>query len=239
MRGLMMDTPLLISSILMHAEKSYPTREIFSVTGDNPAHRYSYADCCRRTRKLANALAGLGLAEGDRVATIAWNDYRHLEIYYATGGAGYVCHTVNPRLFPDQIVFMINHAEDRFVMTDAMFVPLLEKIADQLPDVEGFIVLTDDAHMPDTTLRNAVSYEALIGGQSEEYEWPQLDENSAIGLCYTSGTTGDPKGVLYSQRSSVLHAMAAIAPDAVGFSNRDVVLPVVPLFHVSAWGAPY
>lgn len=239
MQGLMMKTPLLISSILKHAERAYPSREIVSVTADNPAHRYTYAECFQRTRKLANAFARLGLKQGERVATIAWNDYRHLEIYYATGGAGYVCHTVNPRLFPEQIIFMINHAEDRFVLTDPMFVPLLEKLVEHTPNVEGYIVLTDDAHMPETSLKNAVSYESFIVDESDQFEWPELDENSAIALCYTSGTTGDPKGVLYSQRSTVLHAMASIAPDAISFSNHDTVLPVVPLFHVNAWGTPY
>ncbi len=239
MRGLMMDTPLLISSILNHAESYFPDREIYSVTADNPEHRYSYSQFCRRTRQLANAIGKLGLSEGDRVATIAWNDYRHLEIYYAVGGAGYVCHTINPRLFPEQIVFIINHAEDKWVMTDPMFVPLLEKIADQTPNVEGYVVMTDDEHMPKTSLKNAVSYESLIGGESDEFEWPVLDENSALGLCYTSGTTGDPKGVLYSHRSTVLHAYAGIAPDALNVSSRDCILPVVPLFHVNAWGVPY
>jgi acyl-CoA synthetase (AMP-forming)/AMP-acid ligase II len=239
MRGLMMDTPLLISSILNHAENYFPDREIFSVTADNPEHRYTYRQLCSRTRQLANAIDKLGLNDGDRVATIAWNDYRHLEIYYAVGGSGYVCHTINPRLFPEQIIFMINHAEDKWIMTDPMFVPLLEKIADQTPNVEGYVVMTDDEHMPETSLKNAVSYESLIGGESDEFEWPVLDENSALGLCYTSGTTGDPKGVLYSHRSTVLHAYAGIAPDALNVSSRDCILPVVPLFHVNAWGVPY
>jgi len=239
MRGLMMDTPLLISSILDHAEKNFPDREIFSVTGDNPEHRYTYAQCFARTRQLANAIEKLNLSEGDRIATIAWNDYRHLEIYYAVGGTGHVCHTINPRLFPEQIIFMVNHAEDKWIMVDPMFVPLLEKIADQTPQVEGYVVLTDDAHMPETSLKNAVSYESLIDGESDQYDWPALDENTALGLCYTSGTTGDPKGVLYSHRSTILHAYAGIAPDALNLSNRDCVLPVVPLFHVNAWGAPY
>jgi 3-(methylthio)propionyl---CoA ligase len=239
MRGLMMDTPLLISAILDHAEKNFPTREIFSVTGDNPEHRYTYAQCFARTRQLANAIEKLNLDEGDRIATIAWNDYRHLEIYYAVGGTGHVCHTINPRLFPEQIVFMVNHAEDKWIMVDPMFVPLLEKIAAQTPQVEGYVVLTDEAHMPETSLKNAVSYEALIGGESDQYDWPALDENTALGLCYTSGTTGNPKGVLYSHRSTILHAYAGIAPDGLNLSNRDCVLPVVPLFHVNAWGAPY
>ena len=239
MRGLMMDTPLLISAIARHAEAYFGDREIVSVTGDIPLHRYTYADCFRRVRQLANALDRLGLARGDRVATIAWNDYRHLEAYYGVGGAGYVCHTVNPRLFPEQIVYMINHAEDKWIFTDPMFLPLIEKIAGKTPGVAGVVLLTDDAHMPETSLKNAISYESLIGGESDEYEWPELDENDAVGLCYTSGTTGDPKGVLYSHRSTVLHAYAAVAPDVLALSNRDCVLPVVPLFHVNAWGVPY
>jgi fatty-acyl-CoA synthase len=213
--------------------------EIVSVTADNPLHRYTYADCFRRTRQLANAIEKLGLARGDRIATLAWNDYRHLECYYAIGGAGYVCHTINPRLFPEQIVFMIRHAEDRWIFTDPMFVPLLEKIAGQVPGVEGYVIMTDDAHMPDTTLQNALSYESLIGAESEDYDWPEFDENTAVGLCYTSGTTGDPKGVLYSHRSTILHAYAGVAPDVMGLSHRDCVLPVVPLFHVNSWGTPY
>ena len=239
MHGLMMDTQLLISMILRHAELHHPTREIVSVTADNALHRYTYADCCRRTRKLANALEKLGLQEGDRVATIAWNDYRHLEIYYGVGGAGYVCHTMNPRLFPEQIIFIINHAEDKWIFTDPMFVPLLEKVAGHTPGVEGYVIMTNDKNMPETTLKNAVSYEALIADESDEYEWPELDERAAVALCYTSGTTGDPKGVLYSHRSTVIHAYAAVAPDVVNLSNRDCVLPVVPLFHVNAWGIPY
>jgi fatty-acyl-CoA synthase len=239
MHGLMMNTPLLISAIAKHAERNFAMREVVSITRDVPLHRYTYGDCIRRSRQLANALDRLKLEKGDRIATIAWNDYRHLETYYGVGGAGYVCHTVNPRLFPEQIVFIVNHAQDKWIFTDPVFVPLLEKIADQSPGVEGYVVLTDDQHMPQTTLRNAISYEALIGTESDVYEWPELDENDAVALCYTSGTTGDPKGVLYSHRSTVLHAYAGIAPDVLNLSNRDCVLPVVPLFHVNAWGVPY
>ena len=239
MNGLMMETQLLISSILRHAERNYPDREIMSVTADNPQHRYTYAECFRRTRKLANALDRAGLATGDRVATLAWNDYRHLEAYYAIGGAGYVCHTINPRLFPEQIDFIVNHAEDRVLLTDPLFLPLLEKLAPKLPSIERYVVLTSADAMPETTLPNAESYEAFIDSESDEYVWPELDEESAVALCYTSGTTGDPKGVLYSHRSTVLHAFASIAPDVLNLSNRDTVLPVVPLFHVNAWGVPY
>ena len=239
MHGLMMNTPLLISSIAEHAEKFHGDREIVSVTADNPRHRYSFREAIGRSRQLANALGNLGLARGDRVATIAWNDYRHLEIYYGVSGSGHVCHTINPRLFPEQLIFIINHAEDRWIFTDAMFVPLLEKILPQISGVEGFVVMTSDAHMPDTSLPNAVCYETLIAAESSEYAWPDLDERTASALCYTSGTTGDPKGVLYDHRSTVLHAFASPAPDAMNLSSRDCVLPVVPLFHVNAWGVPY
>ncbi|MCH7537252.1 MAG: long-chain-fatty-acid--CoA ligase [Proteobacteria bacterium] len=239
MQGLMMNTPLLISAIAEHGSRFHGDREIVSVTGDNPRHRYTFRQAIDRSRQLANALDKLGLDRGDRVATLAWNDYRHLEIYYAVSGAGYVCHTVNPRLFPDQLIFIINHAEDRWIFVDAMFVPLLEKISEHIKDVEGFVVLTDAAHMPETSLPNVICYETLIADESAEYAWPDLDENSASALCYTSGTTGDPKGVLYSHRSTILHAYAGIAPDTLGLSSNDVVLPVVPLFHVNAWGIPY
>ena len=239
MHGLMMDTPLLISSIAEHAEKFHGDREIVSVTMDNPRHRCTIRDVTGRARQLANALDKMGLERGDRVATIAWNDYRHLEIYYGVSGAGYVCHTVNPRLFPEQLVFIINHAEDRWIFTDLMFVPLLEKLLPQIPNVEGFVVMTDEAHMPETTLPNAVCYDTLVGAESSDYDWPDLDERTASALCYTSGTTGDPKGVLYDHRSTVLHAYAGIAPDVLNLASSDVVLPVVPLFHVNAWGIPY
>ena len=239
MHGLMMNTPLLISSIAEHAEKFHGDREIVSVTADNPRHRYTFRDAIGRSKQLANALDKLGLEHGDRVATIAWNDHRHLETYYAVSGAGYICHTINPRLFPEQLIFIINHAEDRWVFTDVMFMPLLEKILPQIGGVEGFVIMTDEAHMPETSLPNALCYETLIGAESTDYRWPDLDERSASALCYTSGTTGDPKGVLYDHRSTVLHAYAAPAPDVMDLSSTDCVLPVVPLFHVNAWGIPY
>ena len=239
MKGLMMDTPLLISGIAEHAENFHGDREIVSVTVDNPRHRCTFRDALGRARQVGSVLQDSGLSQGDRVATIAWNDYRHLELYYGISGAGYVCHTINPRLFPEQLVFIINHAEDRWIFTDVMFVPLLEKLLPQIPNVERFVVLTDDAHMPETALPGAISYETLIAGGSRDYRWPRLDERTASALCYTSGTTGDPKGVLFDHRSTVLHAYAAVAPDVMGLSSRDTVLPVVPLFHVNAWGIPY
>lgn len=234
-----MDTQLVVSSILRHADRNFPDREIVSVTADNPLHRYSYRDCFARARRLANALEGLGLPKGDRVATLAWNDYRHLEAYYAIGGAGYVCHTINPRLFPEQIAFIINHAEDQYLLVDLLVVPLVEKIASKIPGVKGFVIMTDEASMPDTSLPNALCYETIVAAASDVYDWPELDENDACAMCYTSGTTGDPKGVVYSHRSQILHAYASVAPDVVNLSCRDAVLPVVPLFHVNAWGIPY
>ncbi len=234
-----MDRPLLISSIAEHAAKFHGDREIVSVTADNPRHRCTIRDAVARSKQVARALDNLGLEQGDRVATIAWNDYRHLELYYGISGAGFVCHTINPRLFPEQLIFIINHAEDRWIFTDVMFVPLLEKLLPKIPIVEGFVIMTDEAHMPETALPNAVCYETLIGAEDSDYDWPQLDERAASALCYTSGTTGDPKGVLYDHRSTVLHAYAAIAPDVMNLASTDTVLPVVPLFHVNAWGVPY
>jgi fatty-acyl-CoA synthase len=239
MKGLMMDAQLLISSIAQHAERFHGDREIVSVTVDNPRHRYTIREAIARAKQLANALAKLGVSQGDRVASLAWNDYRHLEVYYAVSGSGYVCHTINPRLFPEQIIYIINHAEDRFICVDAMFVPLLEAVADKIPNVEGFIVMTDEAHMPDTSLSNVMCYETLIAAETAEFDWPEFDERTASALCYTSGTTGNPKGVLYDHRSTILHAWGTLAIDIAGMSSRDVVLPVVPFFHVNAWGVPY
>jgi acyl-CoA synthetase (AMP-forming)/AMP-acid ligase II len=239
MFGQMMDRPLLISSIARHAELQHPRREIVSIVADNPRHRYTYRDAFARARKLANALKRLGIQRGDRIATLAWNDYRHFEIYYGVSGSGFVCHTINPRLFEEQIIYIINHAEDRWLFLDPVFVPLLEKLQSRLPRLEGFIVMTDDAHMPATQLSRAQSYESLLADESDDFEWPEFDERLASSLCYTSGTTGDPKGVLYSHRSTVLHCYAAALPDAMALSAREVVMPVVPMFHVNAWGMPY
>ena len=204
MKGLMMEAQLLISSIAQHAERFHGDREIVSVTVDNPRHRYTIREAMARAKRFAKALARLGVESGDRVASLAWNDYRHLEVYYAVSGSGYVCHTINPRLFPEQIVYIINHAEDRFICVDAMFVPLLEAIADKIPNVEGFIVMTDEAHMPDTSLSNVMCYETLIAAETPKFDWPEFDERTASALCYTSGTTGNPKGVLYAHRSTIL-----------------------------------
>jgi acyl-CoA synthetase (AMP-forming)/AMP-acid ligase II len=239
MHGLMMDAPLTITSIMRHASINHPDSRIVSVTADDPRRRLTYAEVFARAARLANALAASGLARGERIATLAWNDHRHFELYYAASCAGHVLHTVNPRLFPEQIVYVLTHADDRLVFTDPMFVPLLEKLADRLSHVRRFVVLTDDDHMPATALPGACSYETFIAGQPAAFDWPTLEEKDASSLCYTSGTTGHPKGVLYSHRSSVLHALTCCMPDTMDLSARDTVLPVVPMFHVNAWGVPY
>ena len=234
-----MDRPLLISALLRHADLMHPDREIVSVTADQPRHRYTYREAFVRTRRLANALRRLKIERGERIATLAWNDYRHFEIYYGVSASGFVCHTINPRLFEEQLVYIFNHAEDRWLFLDPAFVPLVEKLRPQLPQLEGCIVLTDDAHMPATSLPQARSYESLLAEESDLFEWPDLDERTASALCYTSGTTGDPKGVLFSHRSTILHCYASALQDNYGLSGRDTIMPVVPMFHVNAWGLPY
>ncbi|MFT5924455.1 MAG: acyl-CoA synthetase (AMP-forming)/AMP-acid ligase II [Paraglaciecola sp.] len=239
MQALMMNSQLMISSILRHADKNFPDSEIVSVTADNPRHRHTYKDFANRSRQLANALAELGAKFGDRIGTLAWNDYRHLELYYGVSGSGMVCHTINPKLFPEQVNYIINHAEDRFIFVDLLVVPLLEALQDHLPKVEGYIILTDEAHMPKTTLPNVFCYETLLSKQSTSFDWPEFDENTASAMCYTSGTTGNPKGVVYSHRSTLLHALGGSMPDVVSASYKETTLPIVPMFHVNAWGAPY
>jgi fatty-acyl-CoA synthase len=239
MQALMMNSQLMISSILRHADKNFPDSEIVSVTADNPRHRHTYKDFANRSRQLANALAELGAKFGDRIGTLAWNDYRHLELYYGVSGSGMVCHTINPKLFPEQVNYIINHAEDRFIFVDLLVVPLLEALKDHLPKVEGYIILTDEAHMPKTTLPNVSCYETLLSKQSTSFDWPEFDENTASAMCYTSGTTGNPKGVVYSHRSTLLHALGGSMPDVVAASYKETTLPIVPMFHVNAWGAPY
>ncbi|MEX1669422.1 long-chain-fatty-acid--CoA ligase [Zhongshania guokunii] len=235
----MMNSQLTITSLMKHAERVNGAVEIVSVTADNPRHRYTYREAFARARRLANALVKLGLKPGDTVATFAWNDYRHLEIYYAVSCSGMICHTVNPRLFPEQIEYIVNHGRDQWVFVDATMVPLLEQLQDTMPDVKGFVVMTDSAHMPATSLRNARCYEDLLAAEGDEFEWPELDENTPSALCYTSGTTGNPKGVLYTHRSTLLHCYASIAPDVFGLSVKDVALPIVPMFHVNGWGMVY
>lgn len=239
MHATMMTEALTITSIMKFADKVYPEQKIVSVCSDSPQHSYTYKEAFVRTRKLANALEKLGLQQGDVVATMAWNDHRHLELYYAISCSGMVCHTINPRLFDEQIEYIVNHAEDKYLFVDPLFVPKLEQLQDKFPNVKGFIVLTSEEAMPDTTLRQAQSYEALIADQAEHFDWPELDENSASALCYTSGTTGNPKGVTYSHRSTVLHCYASSLPDAFDISREDVVMPIVPMFHVNGWGIVY
>ena len=234
-----MDRPLLISAIARFAESQHPNREIVSVTADQPRHRYTYGEAFARARKLASALERAGIREGDRIATMAWNDYRHFEIYYAVSCSGFICHTINPRLFEDQIAYIANHAEDRWLFLDPSFVPLVEQLLPRLPKVEAFVILTDDAHMPQTSLPGARSYESLLATGADDFEWPQFDERTASSLCYTSGTTGDPKGVLFSHRSTLLHCLSSALPDCHDLSSHEVVMPVVPMFHVNAWGLPY
>lgn len=239
MQALMMNSQLMISSILKHAEKNFPEVEMVSVTVDNPRHRQTYKTFAKRCRQLANALTALGAEFGDRIGTLAWNDFRHMELYYGVSGAGMVCHTINPRLFPEQVAYIINHAEDKILFVDVLVMPLLEALKDHLNKVETVVVMTDRAHMPESTLPNVLCYEELLAEQSDEYDWPEFDENTASGMCYTSGTTGNPKGVVYSHRSTLLHALAGALPDVTTASNMETTLPVVPMFHVNAWGAPY
>jgi fatty-acyl-CoA synthase len=238
--GQMMGQPLLISNIIRHADRYFGNNEIVSRRVEGDIHRYTYRDCHRRARKMANALAGLGVGMGQRVATLAWNGYRHLELYYAISGSGAVMHTLNPRLHPEQIAYIANHAEDQYLFFDITFLPLVEAFAAHCKTVKGFVMMCDRDRMPkETKIPNLLCYEELIEQSSDDFEWPLFDENSASSLCYTSGTTGNPKGALYSHRSTVLHSYASAMPDALNVSARDAVLPVVPMFHVNAWGLPY
>ncbi len=240
MQGLMMDMPLLISSILQHAARHHGDTEIVSRRVEGDIHRYTYAECELRARRLADALTHLGAQPGDRIATLAWNGYRHVETYYAVGGMGGVVHTINPRLHPEQIAWIANHAGDKYFLFDVTFLPIVEAIAAHCPNVKGWIALTDADRQPTSDkIPNLINYETLLAQGSADWQWPELDERSAVALCYTSGTTGNPKGAMYSHRSTVLHAYAAALPDAMGASALDSILPVVPMFHVNAWGLPY
>ena len=236
MLGLMQDWPLLCHRILDHAATQHGGRQIVSRSVEGPFHTTNYADLRVRALRVAQRLDRSGIKLGDRVATLAWNTWRHLEAWYGIMGIGAVYHTVNPRLFPDQIAWIVNHAEDRMMMVDLTFVPILEKLADRLKPVEQYVVLTDAEHMPATALKNAVPYEEWLAEVDGDFAWKEFDENTAAGMCYTSGTTGHPKGVVYSHRSNVLHSLMAAQPDAMDVGARDVVMPVVPMFHANCWG---
>ena len=240
MLGLMQSQPLLISNIIEHAARHHADTEIVSRTVEGNIHRYSYADANRRAKRVANALRALGVGFGDRVGTLAWNGYRHFELYYGISGIGAVMHTINPRLFPDQIAWIANHAEDRVLFFDLTFLPLVEGVAAKLTSCKALVLMTDRAHMPkETRLQGLLCYEDLLDAASDEFVWPSFDENTASSLCYTSGTTGNPKGALYSHRSTVLHAYGSALPDSLNCSARDCILPVVPMFHVNSWGLAY
>jgi fatty-acyl-CoA synthase len=240
MFGLMQQQDLLISTLLVHAERHHGDQEVVSRRVEGDIHRCTYRQMAARARQLAKALQALGVTEGDRVATLAWNGYRHMELYYAVSGAGAVLHTLNPRLHPTQVVWIADHAEDQVLCFDLTFLPLVEAVAANLKTVKHFVLMSDRAHMPaESKIPGLLCYEDLLAAQDDQFQWPSFDENTASSLCYTSGTTGNPKGVLYSHRSTLLHAFAAAMPDALNCSGRDVILPVVPMFHVNAWSLPY
>ncbi|MES1978271.1 MAG: 3-(methylthio)propionyl-CoA ligase [Pseudomonadota bacterium] len=240
MLGLMQSQPLLISGLIEFAERHNGDAEIVSRRVEGDVHRYTYRDAAKRSRQVANALDGLKLAFSDRVATLAWNGYRHFELYYGVSGSGRVLHTINPRLHPDQIAWIANHAEDQVLFFDLSFLPLVQAVHARCTSIKHYIAMCDEDRLPkDSGVPNLISYEKLIAAQSSDYSWPSFDENTASSMCYTSGTTGNPKAALYSHRSSTLHAYAAALPDVMNLSARDSVLPVVPMFHVNAWGIPY
>jgi len=240
MLGLMQNQPLLISSLIEFAARHHGDAEIVSRRVEGDLHRYTYRDAALRSRQVANALDGLKLAFSDRVATLAWNGYRHFELYYGVSGSGRVLHTINPRLHPDQIAWIANHAEDQVLCFDMSFLPLVQAVHSRCPTIKHYIALCDADKLPaDSGIPNLMSYESWMGAQPGDYDWPSFDENTASSMCYTSGTTGNPKAALYSHRSSTLHAYAAALPDVMSISARDAILPVVPMFHVNAWGIPY
>ena len=239
MLGQMQDWPLLVHKIIDHAALYHGEREIVSRSVEGPIVRTTYREIAARARKVAQALVRFGIQPGDRVATLAWNTGRHLEAWYGIAGAGAVYHTLNPRLFPDQLAWIANHAEDKVLFFDTTFAPLVEKLAPSLPSIKLFVALTDRAHLPEAKIPDLIAYEDFIGAMDGDFAWAEFDENTACGLCYTSGTTGNPKGVLYSHRSNVLHALIGGQTDALGVSGKDAILPVVPMFHANAWALAF
>ena len=239
MLGNMINSQLLISGLIEHAEKYHADTELVSRTVEGPIHRYTLSDAAKRSRKLANALKRLGIKEGECVGTLAWNTFRHFELYFGVSGIGSVINTINPRLFPEQMSYIVNHAEDKYLFVDLSFVGLVESLIESFTSLKGVVILTDKEHMPETSLANVLCYEELLEGESDEFIWPEMDENTASSLCYTSGTTGNPKGVLYSHRSTILHTWIASSGNSMNVSSSSVILPVVPMFHVNAWGIPY
>jgi len=240
MLGLIMDRPMLISSLIDFAAEYHGGSEIVTHTVEGGLHRYSYTEAQAEAKRLANALGELGVGFGDTVGTLAWNTRRHFEIYYAVSGIGAICHTVNPRLYLDQLAYIVNHANDRVLFVEAGFVPLLDSFAADIADtVRTVVVLCDEASLPESAHFDLVAYDTLVAAQDPVFDWPVFDERTASSLCYTSGTTGNPKGVLYSHRGNILHSYAAIGPDCMNISARDTVMPVVPMFHANAWGIPY
>ncbi|MEM8703869.1 MAG: long-chain fatty acid--CoA ligase [Pseudomonadota bacterium] len=239
MKGQMMHRPLKIADIITFAAANYPNGELVSVRTEGDIHRTTYRETAHRVAQLAHGLRKLGVSPGDRIATLAWNGYRHFELYYAISGIGAVCHTINPRLSAEQMIYIVNHAQDRILFCDTTFVPIIEKLRTHLPEDLRVVIMTDRAHMPETSLEGAVCYEELLDGEPQEIDWPDFDENQAAGLCYTSGTTGNPKGTLFSHRSTLLHAFTLCITIPKVLQEGTRILPVVPLFHVNAWGLPY
>ncbi len=240
MQGQMMLMHLQTSSLLVHAERHHSEQEIVSRRVEGDIHRYTYKDLARRSRQLAKAVAALGVTQGDRVGTLAWNGYRHMELYYAVSGSGSILHTINPRLHADQVVYIADHAEDQVLFFELTFLPLVQAVASRVKTIKHFVLLCGRDRLPQNSgIPNLLCYEDLIDAQDDQFQWPVLDELAGCTLCYTSGTTGHPKGVLYSHRSTLLHTFAAALPDSLNVSAKDVILPVVPMFHVNAWGLPY
>ncbi|WP_395173563.1 long-chain fatty acid--CoA ligase [Roseibium alexandrii] len=239
MKGQMMHRPLKIADLITFAADTFPDSEIVSVRTEGDIHRTTYGETAKRIAQLAHGIQGLGIEVGDRIATLAWNGYRHFELYYGISGIGAVCHTINPRLSAEQMIYIINHAKDRLLFVDLTFVPIIEKLRENLPEDLRVVIMTDRAHMPETSLAGVLCYEEVLDGQPDHMDWPDFPEETAAGLCYTSGTTGNPKGTLYSHRSTVLHAYSLCVTLPKVLQEGSRILPVVPLFHVNAWGLPY